>query len=118
MQRKKILIVDDEPDIRDILQIILEEEGYLTQTAADGGALDDLLGFQPDLVLLDVFLSGVDGRAICRQLKSHSSTQHIPVVLLSAQGKAAATLAESGADAFLAKPFEMGVLLTTIHHYV
>jgi two-component system alkaline phosphatase synthesis response regulator PhoP len=95
MQRKKILIVDDEPDIRDILQIILEEEGYLTHTAAHLPALQDLLGFQPDLILLDILLAGSDGRAFCRQLKSQPSTAHIPVILMSAHGKARATRAES-----------------------
>jgi CheY-like chemotaxis protein len=118
MQQKKILIVDDEPDILEILQLILEEEGYLTHTAANIPPLDGLLRFQPDLILLDVLLSGSDGRAICRQLKSQSSTEHIPIVLMSAHGKAAAARAESGADDFLAKPFDLSVLLTTIHHYV
>src|SRR5512142_1959623 len=118
MQRKTILIVDDEPDICDLLQILLEEEGYLTHTAVGLPTLEDLLGLQPDLILLDVMLAGSDGRAICRQLKSHSRTERIPVILMSAHGKAEATRAESGADAFLAKPFDIAVVLKTIHSYI
>jgi CheY-like chemotaxis protein len=76
-EQKKILIVDDEPDILEILQIILEDEGYLTHTAAHVPPLDGLLRLQPDLILLDVLLSGIDGKAVCRQLKSHNSTQQI-----------------------------------------
>jgi CheY-like chemotaxis protein len=118
MPSKRILGVDDEPDILSALQLILEEEGYLTQTAGEGSNLERLLSFQPDLILLDVFLAGLDGRLLSKQLKSQSTTHHIPIVLMSAYGKAAVTLAESGADDFLAKPFEIEAFLATIHKYV
>src|SRR5690348_14534285 len=110
MPRKRILVVDDEPDILGVLQLILEEEGYLTKTVEEGSNLEHLLSFQPDLILLDVFLSGMDGRLMSKQLKSQTTTQHIPIVLMSAHAKAAATLAESRADDFLAKPFEIEAL--------
>jgi CheY-like chemotaxis protein len=117
-EQKKILVVDDDPDILEVLQLILEEEGYLTRTATQAQSLDRLLNFQPDLILLDVLLSGSDGRVISKRLKSQETTRHIPIVLMSAHVSAKTTLAQSQADDFIAKPFEVNALLSTVHKYV
>jgi CheY-like chemotaxis protein len=115
--QKKILVVDDDPDILEVVQLILEDEGYLIQTASEAKSLDRLLRFQPDFILLDVLLSGSDGRVISQQLKSQEPTRHIPIVLMSAHVSARATVAHSQADDFIAKPFEINAFLTTIHKY-
>jgi CheY-like chemotaxis protein len=117
-EQKKILVVDDDPDILEVVQLILEEEGYLTQATTEGQSIDRFLSVQPDLILLDVLLSGSDGRVISKRLKSQETTRHIPVVLMSAHVRTRATLAECKADDFLAKPFDVDALLATIHKYV
>lgn len=117
--RKKILVVDDEPDILEFLQVILEEEGYVVLTADKGEFLAQLhKGGLPDLLLLDVLLSGQDGRAIVRHLKSQEETKHIPVIMVSAHPSAEKTAREAGAEDFLAKPFEIDALLAKVANYL
>jgi DNA-binding response OmpR family regulator len=117
-QKKRILIVDDDPTLLSVVQLILEEEGYLPYTSAEVSNLEDLLSVEPDLILLDVFLSGVDGRMISRWLKSQDRTKDIPLVLMGASSSTRATLLKSGADAVLTKPFDLDAFLDIIHKYV
>lgn len=113
--RKKILVVDDERDILEFLQIILEEEGFDVTTTDKGEYLEKLHnGGLPQLILLDVLLSGKDGRDIVRYLKSQEETRHIPVIMLSAHPSAADTARLAGADEFIAKPFDIDELLAVI----
>ncbi len=116
---KRILIVDDEPDILESLQVILEEEGYTVVTSDKGEYLEQLHnGGLPHLILLDVLLSGKDGREIVKYLKSQQETKHIPVIMFSAHPSAEQTARQAGADDFLAKPFEIDVLVEKIAHYL
>jgi DNA-binding response OmpR family regulator len=107
--KKKILVVDDDEAILDVVQIVLEEE-YQVQTSLNGSCFREMKNDLPDLILLDVLLSGEDGRELCQQLKSNVKTKHIPVVLFSAHFNAHHIAMESGADDFLAKPFHMDAL--------
>jgi DNA-binding response OmpR family regulator len=117
--RKKLLVVDDDPDILEFLEVILEEEGYAVVTSTKGEYLEQLHnGGLPDLILLDVLLSGKDGRLIVKDLKSQQETRSIPVIMFSAHPSAEATARQAGADDFLAKPFEIDVLLTKIAHHL
>src|SRR5690242_11896854 len=103
--RKKILVVDDDPDILEFLAVILEEEGYAVLTSDKGEFLEQLHnGGLPDLILVDVLLSGKDGRAVVRHLKSREETKRIPVIMISAHPSAENTAREAGAEDFLAKP--------------
>ena len=116
---KRILVVDDEPDILEFLQVILEEEGYAVVTSDKGEYLEQLHnGGLPHLILLDVLLSGKDGREIVKDLKSQQETKHLPVIMFSAHPSAEQTARQAGADDFLAKPFEIDVLLEKIAHYL
>ncbi len=118
-QQKYILVVDDDPDILDFLHDLLELEGYAVSVSTKGDYLEQLQsGGLPGLILLDVFLSGRDGREIVRDLKSRQVTRQIPVIMFSAHPSAKATALEAGADAFLEKPFESDVLVTTIAHFL
>jgi CheY-like chemotaxis protein len=112
-----ILVVDDDPGILDALRVLFESEGYRVQTFEKGdyaeSLRDDTHGL-PDLIVLDVLLSGKDGRAICRALKQHEATGHIPVVMISAHPGAEQSVKEVGADAFVAKPFAIDDLLDTV----
>jgi CheY-like chemotaxis protein len=119
MAAKKILVVDDEPDILEFLQVILEEEGYIVATTDKGEYLETLHnGSLPQLILLDVLLSGKDGRTIAKHLKSQDETKHIPIIMLSAHPGAEETARAAGADDFIAKPFEIDQLLAKIAQYL
>jgi DNA-binding response OmpR family regulator len=112
-----LLIVDDDPDILDALRFMLEDEGYRVQTSEKGDyaeSLRDDNGGLPDLIILDVLLSGKDGRIICRKLKSQDDTKHVPIVMISAHPDAERSVREVGADAFVAKPFSVDLLLDTV----
>jgi DNA-binding response OmpR family regulator len=118
-KRKKLLVVDDEPDILEFLQIILEEEGYEVLTSEKGEYLEQLHnGGLPDLILLDVLLSGKDGREIVKHLKSQEETKHIPIIMFSAHPNAEETAKKAGAEDFVAKPFDIDVLLAKIVAFV
>jgi CheY-like chemotaxis protein len=116
--RKKILVAEDDPDIGEMLQLMLEEMGYVVEIQVDGHFVQEMHEPFPDLLFLDIRLSGTDGRTICRQLKGNPATQHIPIILLSAQKEIQAMARDVGADTFLAKPFEMEDLLAVVTHYL
>src|SRR6266852_2856979 len=105
---KTILIVDDEPDILTFLKAMLEDAGYTVMTMANSELIERLAqDHLPDLLLLDMLLSGKDGRSIARQLKSQERTRHIPIIMLSAHPGAERESKGAGADDYLAKPFDM-----------
>jgi CheY-like chemotaxis protein len=81
---KTILVVDDQPEIVELVERILELEGYQVVTSPNGNALQHLQNPLPDLILLDVFLPDGDGRTFCSQVKKQATTRHIPVLLFSA----------------------------------
>ena len=114
---KKILIADDDPAILDSMQELLEDEGYIVETAADGRTVEEVEDELPDLILLDIWMSGIDGRDIARKLKSQEATRHIPIVMFSANKDTEKIARESGAEDFLAKPFEIDELLDKVAKY-
>ena len=118
-KQKKLLVVDDEPDILEFLQVILEEEGYTVAVTGKGEYLEKLNnGVLPDLILLDMWLSGKDGREIVKYLKSQEKTRHIPIIMFSAHPRAEEAALKAGANDFMAKPFDIDVLLNKIAHHL
>ncbi len=114
---KTILIVDDDEAILEAIQISLELEGYNTATAMNArDALSASLK-HPDVIVLDVLLSGHDGRDVVRKLKQQKSTEYIPVIMISAHHNIRDSVIEAGADDFLQKPFDLEVLLTCLRQY-
>jgi DNA-binding response OmpR family regulator len=113
-RQKKIMIADDDPGIVDAVEMLLEFEGYEVTSTVDGSTVLDTKDELPDLVLLDIWMSGEDGRDICRRLKSEPRTKNIPVIMISASRDIKASAMAAGADDFLAKPFEMDALLEKI----
>jgi len=118
-KQKKILVVDDDPDIVEFLQDLLELEGYTVATTDKAEYVEKLhdRGL-PDLILLDMLLSGKDGREIVKQLKRQEETRHIPVIMFSAHPSAEKTALKAGADDFIAKPFEVDELLEMVARWV
>ena len=111
---KHILVIDDDPEILEIVQEILNDEGYRVQTSLNGAYLQHLESDPPDLILLDVLLQGENGRDLCRQVKGREQTRHIPVILFSAHVAASSVMEACGADDFLAKPFHIQELLDIV----
>src|SRR5882762_9597512 len=110
---RRILAVDDDSDILEVLQYILEDSGYEVETLTDGHYLfDKIKENQPDLILLDIMLGNLDGRELCRNVKARKETHDIPVILVSASHDVSGAINQIGApDDFIAKPFDIDVLL-------
>lgn len=115
MQKKKILVIDDDQGILEALRAILEMADYFVDTTDDISYLDKIeeKGL-PNIILVDLLLSGTDGTKVIKKLKCSKSTSEIPVIMLSAHPLAGDSARQSGADDFLAKPFDMDELLDKI----
>lgn len=108
MARERILLIEDEPDIAEVLQYNLEKEGFVVETARRGDTgLDAIRREAPDLILLDLMLPGVDGLELTRMLKRDSTTSRLPIVMLTARGEEVDRIVglELGADDYISKPF-------------
>ena len=117
MARVRILVVDDEPDILELVRYNLTRNNYeMVDVASGEEALTSVRRALPDLVVLDLMLPGIDGLEVCRRLKNDARTSAIPVIILSAKGEEAdvVTGLELGADDYLTKPFSPRVLLARI----
>lgn len=115
---QQILVVDDDPDILDALQFVLEDAGYSVITCNNGEHVEKLSdsgsGKLPKLIILDVLLSGKDGRDVCRKLKGDKRTKDIPIVMISAHPAVKKSVLDSGANKFIPKPFDINCLLDTV----
>ena len=114
----KILVVDDDVDILLMLTILLKEAGYEVEGTLNG--IETLVRtgrFQPDLIIMDIFLAGTNGKDICKKLKLSETTKHIPVILISSDHQQDAII-DYGADEFIAKPFNLMLLLTKVRKYL
>ena len=112
---RKVLIVEDESNIAELINLYLKKEGYETMIAPDGGkALELYRLFRPDLVLLDIMLPVMDGWAVCSKIRETDKT---PIIMLTAKGETIDKVAglEMGADDYIVKPFEMKELRARVH---
>ena len=111
---KKVLIVEDDLNIADLLRLYLEKEGYEPAIAADGGeGLELFRKLEPELVLLDVMMPVMDGWGVCRAIRAESQT---PIIMLTAKGETDDKVSglKAGADDYITKPFEMREVLARI----
>ncbi len=116
-KKYKILVVDDEPDVLSLLNLMLDSQGYQVISASDGQeALEKARGQAPDLILLDVMLPRLDGYKVARMLKFDENFRHIPIIMLTAkvQEKDRQTGLEMGVDDYITKPFDTGALLEKV----
>jgi DNA-binding response OmpR family regulator len=117
MTKKKILIVDDEPDVRDVIRIILESENYETQEASNGAeGLEKISKRPPDLIILDFMMPKMNGPDVCQALKKDLLLRHIPIIMLTGRGELADKVKgiNAGADDYILKPFEPTELLARV----
>ena len=120
--RKKILVIEDDKDIRDTIVYILEEEDYDIIASEDSKILKTIDTHKPDLVLLDNWLtdwkSDANGQQLSKELKTNPATQHIPVIIISAVSNIK-EIAEAGmADGYLRKPFDLGELVDIVKKHI
>ena len=109
-----VLVVEDDPNIRELLQMYLEKDGYAVTLASDGGqGLAKFRAIKPNLVLLDVMMPVMDGWAVCKAIRAEGDT---PVIMLTAKGETDDKVMglKAGADDYITKPFEMKELLARI----
>ncbi len=114
---KRILIVEDDPSVMRATSFILEKEGYEVLTAVDGlGGLKKAKEENPDLLILDVMLPGIDGFEICHSLRAEVQTAHLPILMFSAKGQETdkAMGLKVGADEYLTKPVDREVLISKV----
>lgn len=115
---KKILIADDDPATIDVLTMMLLEGGYEVYASGNAATITDIDRIHPDLILLDILMSGVNGGEICKELKNRPSTKHIPVIMISASNEANEIALRAHADDLIIKPFEMYTVLHKVAGYI
>lgn len=114
---QKILIVEDDNDILGLLKDLLEDEGYEVAALNHTESITKSIKLhQPDLVMLDFLLAGINGGELCHEIKMNPETAHLPVIMASAFPRVLDSLGNYGSDAFLAKPFNVEVVLRTIQN--
>ncbi|WP_462266787.1 response regulator [Mucilaginibacter sp.] len=119
---RKVLLIEDDKDIRDTIVYALEEEGIAVTASESARILKSLTEINPDLILLDNWLtdwkSDVNGQQISKQLKSEPATAHIPVVIVSAVSNIQEVAKAALADGYLKKPFELTSLLAIVNKHI
>jgi len=121
MSQTKILIVEDEKDVLELIRYNLDKAGYVTETALTGQlALDKAIDSKPDLILLDIMLPEIDGLDVCYNLKTNINTKSIPVIMLTAKSSELDVMKgfEMGADDYITKPFSPRDLLVCIQAHL
>lgn len=114
MEQERILVVDDDPEMRDLLQSLLEARGFTVFTASDGeSALHLLHQVGPDLVILDILMPGMDGKEVCQRIRRHSA---VPILFLTAVDQVDSIVdgLNRGADDYMTKPFHPAELIARV----
>ena len=117
MNKNKILLVDDDPDIREIISFNLLKEGYNVEIAENGvQGVEMSLKFKPDIIILDVMMPDMDGMEACESIRSNPETKDILIAFLSARGEDYSQVAgfDAGADDYITKPIRPKVLISRI----
>lgn len=116
---KKVLVIDNDPDILDVVREVLDYVGFQVAACSGTKEIFNLIKeWQPDLLILDYRLDGKNGGDICRQLKSSALTSYIPVILYSTYPNVKNDADRFGCDAFIAKPFDLADLVTTVRSLI
>jgi two-component system response regulator VicR len=118
--KKRILVIDDDEDILEILNIIFQDEGYQVILSNTGEAANHIHEIHPNLILLDVRIVGSDksGAEICEEIKLNYPAEELPVILVSAESDLAVIALSCGADAYIRKPFDIFDLLTHVKEFL
>ena len=118
MDKRRVLVIEDDPDIREILEYNLTNEGFDPVSATDGErGLRAAAAHKPDLILLDLMLPGIPGLEVCRRLRAGRGLQDVPIIMVTAKGEEADVVAglELGADDYITKPFRVRELVARVN---
>jgi DNA-binding NtrC family response regulator len=116
---KEILVIDDDLAILEVIKIILEEKGYKVTTISDSTTVEKyIVGHAPDMIFVDFWMAGLNGRKIVGIVKDNYKTQHVPVIMISANHDVKKISEEIRADGFLAKPFDISDLTTIVDKHI
>ena len=113
-KRKIIYIADDDRGIVEALSFMLEDAGYHVESAYDDSVMDLIEKKQPDLLILDIWMSGSNGGDICKKLKKNAFTMNIPIIMISANPDTRVISKKCGANDYISKPFNIDGLLEKI----
>ncbi len=117
--QKLIQIIEDDEDIRDVIEFILQESEYEVNVASNAKEFKiNLFNTLPDLIVMDVRLPDGNGLQLCRQLKQSIETRHIPVIIISAHATAEEASKQAFADDFISKPFDLEELIKRIEYHL
>lgn len=112
---KKVFIADDDFDILEIIRLMLVSQGYDVHVSANANDIFEMKGKFADLILLDIWMSGIDGRDICRRLQQDINTCKIPIIFVSANSKLPEIAKEFNIYGYIAKPFDMNELIAKVN---
>jgi CheY-like chemotaxis protein len=118
MVPKRILVVEDEQDVANLVADVLDLEGYEARISSGENALRDVLEFKPGLVLLDLMMPVVDGFEVARLLHARDDTREVPIVVMTAMHDPLARAREVGAQGCVAKPFDIGALIEAVERVI
>jgi len=107
MMPKNILLIENDPNVRDIISYILQDEGYVVTSTSIFEDLNEIAAYHPDLILIDEWVSKEPGHRLCLKIKTLERMMHIPVVILSTANGIEQIMTECKANAFVRKPFDM-----------
>lgn len=116
--RNVVLVVDDDQAIVDALCMLLELEGFQTSRYNGGNVMETIKNTHPDVVLLDVWLAGEDGRDVCRSVKADQALHKLPVILISASRDLSSSARLAGADDYIEKPFDMHDVVAKVRRFL
>jgi DNA-binding response OmpR family regulator len=113
--KKKVLVIDDDEAVLDVMKEALIYEGFEVKTADRADDVQAMIStYQPDLLLIDYILKGINGGEICNQVKDNGKEKKLPVIIVSAYPKVLTSLGDYGCDKFIAKPFDLDDLVGSI----
>lgn len=117
--KKKILIIDDDLPILEVMKIILEDSNYQIETISNPVSIHKTIEkYMPDLVLVDIWISGVHGREVVKIIRENKKTAHIPVIMVSANNETKKIAEQIQANDFLAKPFDIEDLIAIVRRHI
>lgn len=116
--KKKVLVVENNYDIRDIVAYILEEEGFECMGISEPESMIGLLAFKPDIILIDEFINSQPGHRLCVKIKQHESLRHVPVIILSTANNIELIVEECKADDYIRKPFDVDEIVGKVNRII
>jgi DNA-binding response OmpR family regulator len=115
---KRLLIVDNDEDVLDVMKELFEYEGFDVKTLrCTQDIFTDIAGYNPHVVIIDYILEGINGGELCHQIKHNKETAHLPVIMVSAYTNVLNSLGHYGYDSFIAKPFDITDLVAEVNKY-